>query len=51
VTTGMNRLSKSSGFPDKMNNLSSFKLKPINGAVIKLLVIIAAEKLFFLCSN
>jgi hypothetical protein len=43
----MNRLSKNSGFPDKMNNLSSFKLRPTNGMVIKLgLFIIVIEKLF-----
>ena len=47
MTTVMNKLSKSSGFPDKVNELSSFQLRPINKTLIKRgLVIIVAEKLF-----
>ena len=46
MTTVLNRLSKSSGFPDKVNKLY-FQPRPVNGTVIKLgVVIIAAEKLF-----
>lgn len=48
MTAVKNRLSKSSGFPGKMNNLPSFQPRPISGTVIKLgLVVIVAEKVFF----